>query len=131
VVLSAKVQQEAVYSRHAHWETFDHEIAIERLEDKPTDRRVVDARIFVVLEIREVMLPDVHHRCVIARLRMRGRLLCGFVLRAHILDIERFGFRVAPNTGVRARLLELTFQKWEMENREKKTRRKTGSRWGT
>lgn len=49
------------YSRHPHWEATNHEFVVERLENQPADRRVVDSSIFVVLQIRQFMLPDVHH----------------------------------------------------------------------
>jgi hypothetical protein len=54
-------QGEGVYSRHPHGETGNHAFVVERLQYKPTDRRVVDSGIFVVLQVRQFMLPDVHH----------------------------------------------------------------------
>lgn len=47
--------------RHPHGEETDHAFVIERLEDVPTDERVVDTGIFVVAEVGEVMLANVHH----------------------------------------------------------------------
>lgn len=47
--------------RHPHGEQGNHAFVIERLEDVGTDRRQVDTRILVVAEVREILLPDVHH----------------------------------------------------------------------
>lgn len=47
--------------RHAHREAFDNNLCIERLEDVFRGERVINARILVVPESRELFLPDVHH----------------------------------------------------------------------
>ena len=81
----AQAKAPEVYARHRHGETVDHAFVVERFEDKPTDRRVVDTGILVVLEIRKMLLSDVHHFEDVARLRTRDRLP-GSVLRAHVLN---------------------------------------------
>jgi len=57
-------QGEKVYLRHTHREAGNHTFVVERLENKPTNRRVVDSNIFVVLQIRQFMLPNVNHSLV-------------------------------------------------------------------
>lgn len=54
-------QGEGVYSRHPHGEAANHAFVVERLQDIPTNRRMVNSNIFVVFQIRQFVLPDVHH----------------------------------------------------------------------
>jgi hypothetical protein len=73
------------YSRHPHGEAADDTFVIERLEDVPTDRRVVDTCVFVVAEVWEVLLPDVHHSPVMRVLATRCLLGVGLRCSRHIL----------------------------------------------
>lgn len=57
---SGKLQFQ-VDSRHPHGKEANHAFVIERLEDVPTDERVVDSGIFVLAEIGQVVLANVHH----------------------------------------------------------------------
>lgn len=50
-----------VDSRHAHGKTVDHKVIVERLENIPAYERVVDTRIPVTLQVRQLMLANVHH----------------------------------------------------------------------
>lgn len=51
--------------RHPHGEKTNHTFVIERLEDVPTDERVVDSGIFVLAEIGQMVLANVHHSLVL------------------------------------------------------------------
>lgn len=58
---SLKLSNRGKDSRHAHGEKSNHAIIVERLQDEPTEKRVVDAGIFVVAKVGKVMLANVHH----------------------------------------------------------------------
>lgn len=47
--------------RHRQRETFYHEICVERLQDVLGHERVVDAGVFVLMQLGQIALPDVNH----------------------------------------------------------------------
>lgn len=51
------------YSRHAHGEKMDRNIIIKRFENMPAYGRVVNTRVPVALEIRQMMLANIYHLC--------------------------------------------------------------------
>jgi hypothetical protein len=59
----------AVYSRHPHGKAFDDDMRIERLQDILRNQTVVDALVLVLFELRELVLPYVHHFSVMYRVQ--------------------------------------------------------------
>jgi hypothetical protein len=55
------------YSRHPHGEAFDDDMRVEGLEDILRDQTVVNALVLVLFELRELVLPYVHHFCAVYR----------------------------------------------------------------
>lgn len=49
------------YIRHGHWEQVNDEFGVERLEDISRQQRVVNTTVFVFFELRQLILPNVHH----------------------------------------------------------------------
>lgn len=49
------------YSRHRHGEAFDGHIVVERFQDVPGDKRVINASILVWMQTRKLLLPYVDH----------------------------------------------------------------------
>jgi hypothetical protein len=47
--------------RHPHGEAVYHDVRVERLQDIARNQTVIDARVLVLLELRELVLPYVHH----------------------------------------------------------------------
>ena len=70
--------------RHPHGEAFNDHICVEGLEDIPRQQGMVHAGVLVLLELREVLLPDVDHadgfaaisRCTMALSELRDSLGC-------------------------------------------------------
>ena len=50
------------HSRHGHWEEINDIVCIERLHDIARNKRLVDARVLVSLQLGQLFLPYVHHR---------------------------------------------------------------------
>jgi hypothetical protein len=48
--------------RHPHRKAVDHHVGVERFEDILREQAMVDARIFVFLELRQLVLSYVNHR---------------------------------------------------------------------
>ena len=48
-------------SRHGHGETFYHEVGVERLQNVLGHEGIVDSRVFVLVQLGQIALPDVDH----------------------------------------------------------------------
>jgi hypothetical protein len=47
--------------RHPHWKAVDHDIVVEGFENIAREQAMVDARVLVLIELRELILSDIHH----------------------------------------------------------------------
>jgi hypothetical protein len=47
--------------RHPHRKAVDHHVGVERFEDILREQAMVDARVFVFLELRQLVLSYVNH----------------------------------------------------------------------
>ena len=47
--------------RHGHGEAFDGDMSVEGLEDVARHQRVIYPRVFVLVELGQIALPDIHH----------------------------------------------------------------------
>ncbi len=47
---------------HRHGEELNRDIVVEWFEDVFRKERMIDASIFVLVQLRQLPLPDVHHR---------------------------------------------------------------------
>lgn len=62
-----------MHLRHAHGEALDDDMCIERLHDVSRDQTLVHSRVLVLLQLRQLVLPNINHRdgsrkaCVRAR----------------------------------------------------------------
>ena len=65
------------HSRHGHWEEIDDIVCIERLHDIARNKRLVDARVLVSLQLGQLFLPYVHHRKLLSGEKFVGEVGCG------------------------------------------------------
>lgn len=54
-------RQDGAVLRHRHWEAFYDEVGIERLQDVLGHKRLVNSGIFVLVQLGQLVLPDVNH----------------------------------------------------------------------
>ena len=52
-----------VHLRHPHGKAVNHKVVVERLHDISRDKTVVNARVLVLVQLRELILPYIHHGC--------------------------------------------------------------------
>jgi hypothetical protein len=81
-----------VHLRHPHWKAVDHYMSVERLEDISREETVVHTGVLVLLELGQLVLPDVHHsyRCCDGA----GRSFVGLGV-----DMESAGAQLFEGTG--------------------------------
>ena len=58
--------------RHRHWKAFDDHIVVERLQNVTRHQRMINAGIFVWMEASEVLLANIDHFGLNARLHELG-----------------------------------------------------------
>jgi hypothetical protein len=63
VIVSAHeaIHFEDVHLRHPHRKAVNHKVVVEWLHDISRDETVVNARVLVLVQLRELVLPYVHH----------------------------------------------------------------------
>jgi hypothetical protein len=61
-VSAAQVDSRCLNLRHPHWKTVYHHMGVEGFEDIAGKQAMINARVFVLLEFRQLVLANVDHR---------------------------------------------------------------------